>query len=130
MEKTTTVAQLRASILLLEIQQKKEGKLLKEQFNITYENLRPVNLIRNTIRELATTPGMKDDLLTTSISMVTGFLAKKAVVGNTNNPIKQVLGSLLQMGVTSIVAKNSDGLKNGVMKFINAFLTKRSSEAE
>ena len=112
MSKITTTAELREAILLLEIEQKNQSDLLKEQFKITYESLKPVNLIGNTIKELTKLPDLKGDLLSTALSLAAGYLTKKAAVGNTPNPIKQVLGTLLQMGVTGLVSKNSDSIRS------------------
>ena len=112
MSKITTTAELKEAIRLLEIEQKVEGALLKEQFKITYESLKPVNLIGNTIKELVKSPDLKGDLLTTALSLGAGFLSKKVVIGNTANPLKQLLGTLLQMGVTSLVSKNTGVIKS------------------
>jgi hypothetical protein len=39
--------------------------------------------------------------------MVTGFLTKKLLVGTSANPLKKVVGTLLQFGLSNIVYKNS-----------------------
>ncbi|HEY0030150.1 MAG TPA: hypothetical protein VGC65_05285 [Bacteroidia bacterium] len=130
MKKITTVEELKASILLLETKQANEGLLLKAQFKITYENLRPVNLIKNTISDLVNGPDLKANLLTTTLSMAAGYLSKKAVIGSTHNPLKQVFGSLLQMGVTSLVSKNSDGIKSVMMQLLNSFTNKKDRASE
>ncbi len=127
MKKITSILELKESILLLEIRQVQEGQLLKEQFKITYENLRPVNLIKNKFYELATTPNLKGDLLDAALSLVAGYLSRKIAVGATNNPLKQLLGTLLQMDVTSIVSKNTDEIKSTVMHLINNILNKKDT---
>jgi hypothetical protein len=106
------MAGLKEAIRLLEIEQKIEGALLKEQFKITYESLRPVNLIGNTIKELAVLPDLKGDLLNATLGLAAGFLSKKAAIGNTQSPLKQLLGTVIQMGVTSLVSKNADGIRS------------------
>jgi len=45
MEKITTIADLNDAIRILELKQKFEGELLKEEFKLTVEKLKPVNLI-------------------------------------------------------------------------------------
>ncbi len=128
MSKITTTAELKEAISLLEIQQKAEGALLKEEFKITYESLRPANLIGNTIKELTTLPDLKGDLLTTALSLATGYLSKKAAVGNTTNPLKQLLGTFLQMGVTSLVSKNSDTIKSIGSEILSRILSPKKTE--
>jgi len=39
---------LRAAILQLETRQAAEEKLLKENFHLAYESIKPINLIKNT----------------------------------------------------------------------------------
>lgn len=128
MPEITTIAELKEAIRLLEIEQKAEGALLKEQFKITYESLKPANLIGNTIKELIKSPELKGDLLTTALSLGAGYLSKKASVGNTANPLKQLLGTLLQMGVTSIVSKNSHAIKSIGSELFSRLLSPKKTE--
>jgi hypothetical protein len=127
MQKITSIVELRESIAFLEIKQAEEGAILKEQFKETYENLRPINLIKNTLHELTSAPDLKGDLLNVSLSMAAGFLSKKIAIGTTNNPFKQILGTLLQMGVTSIVSKNADGIKSGTKSILNNLFGKKET---
>ncbi len=122
----TSLAELKAAIMFLEVRQINEGKLLKEQFKITYESLKPVNLLKHTISNLATAPDFKGDLLSAAISLASGYLSKKIVIGSSHNPLKQLLGNLLQMGVTGLVSKNTDGIKSLAMNLITNLLNKRS----
>jgi tRNA(Arg) A34 adenosine deaminase TadA len=69
-------------------------------------------------------PGLKSDLVSTAISLATGYLTKKVIIGATNNPIKMVLGTILQMGVSGLVSKNSDEIKTAAAQLINKFFRK------
>ena len=128
MEKITNITELNAAILLLENKQYEEELLLKEQFKITYESLKPLNFIRSTFKELVTAPDFKEDLFNTSISLAVGYFSKKLAVGSTNNPFKQILGSFLQMGVTSIVSKNSDNIRTKFMDIVSILFQKKEKE--
>lgn len=130
MKKITTTTELRESILLLEVKQEIEGVLLKEQFSVTYESLKPINLIKKTLNELTSSPDFKGDLLKATLSLSAGYLSKRLVVGATVNPVKQLLGSLIQMGVTSIVSKNTDGIKSVAMNLLSHFLNKKDTSAK
>lgn len=127
MNKITSIAELKESIFLLEIKKVNEGALLKEQFQTTYESLKPANLIKNTLNELTSTPDLKGDLLNATLGLAAGFLSKKVVVGSTENPLKQVLGTLLQIAVTSIVSKNADGIKSIAQLLINNIINKKTT---
>ncbi|MDT8412265.1 MAG: hypothetical protein RQ875_07385 [Vicingaceae bacterium] len=121
----TTITELNAAILLLENKQTQEAILLKEQFNLTYESIKPINFIRSTFKELVTAPDFKEDLLNTSISLAAGYFSKKLAVGSTNNPLKQILGSFLQMGVTSVVSKNADSIRTKFMDILSVVFEKK-----
>lgn len=127
MEKIRNITELRASIIFLEIKKDNEMRLLKEQFKVTYESMKPANLIKNKINEIITSPDLKQNLINATISLAAGYLSKKAVVGSTHNPLKQLFGTLLQLGVTSVVAKNTDGIKSTAMNLINAVISKKNS---
>jgi hypothetical protein len=123
MSKITTTEELREAIRLLEIEQKAEGLQLKEQVRSTYESLRPANLIASTLKELTVMPDLKGDLLNAGLGLASGYLSKKAVIGNTDNPLKQLLGTFLQMGVASLVTKNADGIRSFGSELLSRLLT-------
>lgn len=125
MQKITTVDELRGTILLLEIKQANEKALLNEQFETTLENLKPANLIKNTLKDLNSSPDFKGGLLNTALSIGAGYLSKKVTVGSSGGPLKQVLGSLIQMGVTTLVSKNADGIKSKTMSVISNLFRKK-----
>lgn len=126
MNQINSIANLKAAILLLEIKQADEKQLLREQLKITTESLKPINLIKHTLIELTTLPEIKESLLNTVIGLVTGYLSKKIVIGSTNNPIKQILGYALQLGVTGVASKNADDIKSVVGGFISKIFSKRT----
>jgi hypothetical protein len=111
MQNITSIAGLRDAIQLLEIERAKKGILLKEQFYLTYESLKPVNLLKNTLKEIFLSPNLIDNFLGTIIGLGSGYLSKKIVVGGSGNIIKKLLGSILQFGVTNMVAQHPDGIK-------------------
>jgi hypothetical protein len=126
MNQINSIANLKAAILLLEIKQADEKQLLREQLKITTESLKPINLIKHTLIELTTLPEIKESLLNTVIGLVTGYLSKKIVIGSTHNPIKQILGYALQLGVTGVASKNADDIKSVLGGFISKIFSKRT----
>ncbi len=125
MPKITNAIDLKNTIRQLENKQAEEWPLLKEQFLTSCESLKPINLLKNTLNELTKAPDFQGNLLDTSISLAAGYLTKKIVVGISHNPLKQILGSLLQMGVTSIASKNTDVIKSTVATLVNKFFSKK-----
>jgi len=122
MAKQTAVESLKESIRLLEIQQAEEGKILKEQFKITYESLKLVNLVKSSLKELTDSVEIKNSLFESIVSIVTGYLTKKLMINSTSNPFKKILGALIQLGVTNLVAKNAETIRIYITELIDRFL--------
>ena len=121
MKAKTANDNLNDAILLLQKKQADELLLLKEQFHITYQSLKPLNLIISTFQELIQTPEIKNNILNDLIGLSTGYLTKKVLVGAKANSIKNLFGTLLQFAVTNIVSKNSTEIKAHFKKFISNF---------
>ncbi len=129
MEKIKSIAELKALISSLEIKQAHEGQLLKSEFRGVYENLQPLNLIKNTFQQLTARTESNENLLNTSISLAAGYLSKKAAVGSTHNPIKQVLGTFLEIGVMNFVSKHSAGIQSVVLYLAKNIFRKKKTPA-
>ena len=112
MQNITSIAKLKDAIQLLEADQALKGLLLKDQFYLTYESLKPVNLIMHTLKEISSSPYLINDISGTAMGLAGGFLSKKIFVGTSGNLIRKLIGSILQFGVTNVVAKNSDIIKS------------------
>ena len=127
MKKITSVLELKEHIFLLEAKRASEKQLLKDEFRNLHEDLKPVNLIKNAVSELTSLPDFKGNILNAVVSIAAGFFSKKITVGSTHNPIKQLLGTLLQMGVTNVVSKNGEKV-NGIAKgLIRAIFKKKDT---
>lgn len=111
MKNITSIDELRESILLLEMKQANDWCLLKEEFHTTYESLKPMNMIKNTFKDMASTPNLKTGVVNSLIGLATGFIAKKVFLGNSHNPITKILGIVLEIAVANKVSKNADGIK-------------------
>ncbi|MFA9213923.1 MAG: hypothetical protein ACEQSR_08770 [Candidatus Methylacidiphilales bacterium] len=127
MDNLDSIEKLKQAIALAEIKQASDKELLKEQFKITYANLSPANLIKNTFNELTHSDEFKDDILDTAIGLASGYLSKKVIIGNTHNPIKQLFGVVLQMAVTNLVTNHTETIKSTLMLLINKFSNKKDT---
>lgn len=123
MVKQNAVNSLKESIRLLEIRQAKEGKILKEQFRITYESLKPVNLIKSSLKDLVSSFEIKNSILETLGSIVSNYFTQKFIVNSKSNVFMKTLGVLMQFGITNLVSKNSEDIRiffsNLIERFIN-----------
>ena len=125
MQHITSAAELKNAIQLLEVEQTFKAQLLKKQFQITYESLKPAHLIRSILKDITSSPYLIDNLVGTAIGLGSGYLSKKIVVGTSSNIIRNLLGSILQFGVTNVVSRHPDAIKTfGQYLFQRIFRTK------
>jgi len=111
MQNIITETDLRVAILQLEIKQAEEGKVLKEQFLVTYESIKPINLIRSVFTEAAESHDLQDNLVNTTIGLSAGYLSKVLFQGISGSPIKKFLGTALMFGIKNLVAQNPEAVK-------------------
>lgn len=112
MKKSRELQALTESINRLQIQRSHELILLRNQFHLTYDSLKPINLIKHTFKEVSSSAEIKDGMLNNVIGLTTGYFTKAILIGSSANPIKKILGTLLQFTVATLVAQNSDSIKS------------------
>lgn len=103
---------LNAAILELETRRATEEKALKADFQRAYESVQPINLIRNTFREVQESHDLTDNIVSIAAGLTSGYLSKKLFVGVSHNPFKKMLGTALMYGVTNLVANHPDTVKS------------------
>ena len=113
MKTINSTSELTEAILLLETRQADQGIQLREQFNLTYESLKPLNLIKSTFREAASSRELKDNIINTGTGLVAGYLSKKLFEGVSHS------GSALMFGITNMVSRNPETIKSLGQKFLN-----------
>jgi len=124
-----TTDELQEAIIRLEQQRKDELLMLKNQVQETFEELRPTRLLKNVLHDVVARPGAGQGLVDTSLGLMAGHLSEKFVVGNTGNPIKKVLGSILKYAVTNMVTRHPGAIKAvgmGIFRGIAALTQMRS----
>ena len=107
MKKINETDLLDQSILSLKIKQSKELDSIKEQLQATYESIKPLNIIKGAFTEIIDSPDIKNNILNSVIGLSTGYLSRKLLFAGKHNPVKTVLGTLLQFVVTNVVSKHS-----------------------
>lgn len=111
MQKVTTYSGLQDAIQLLKVEQTVKIQLLKEQLNITYESLKPLNLLKGALKDISSSPGLGQNLLGSAVGLASGYFSKKIFIGTSGNLLRKLIGSVLQYGVTNVVAKHPDSIK-------------------
>lgn len=112
MENLTSVDDLKNAIQTLEFEHEYKQQLLKEQFSLTYESLKPVNIIKDTLHDITSSPYLVDNILGATLGLASGYISRKIVVGGSVSLVRKLLGSILQFGVTNVVAKHPESIKS------------------
>jgi hypothetical protein len=122
MGKINSEAELKAAILQLEIKQADERRVLKEQYLLAYEGIKPINLIKNTFKEVTASPEIKDEILNTSIGIAAGYASKVLFQGASHSPLRKLFGTVLMFGITNAVTKHPEVVKSMGKGILNIIL--------
>jgi hypothetical protein len=118
-------------ILIQEMKYDNDLGQLKNQFDVAYQSVKPINLIKNLFHNVTTSPEIKRDLVSNVIGLSTGFLTKRLLLGSLHNPVTKVLGTVLEFAVANLISKNTSGIKtiggNLLKHFLNKNKTKRGN---
>jgi len=128
MEKQYTVESLKEEIQALEIKQAKEGKLVKEQLLITYENLKPINILKGIVKDFYSSDNYTQDFMEIVAGMTSGFVTKKLIIGRSKNPVLKLIGLAIQFGMTTLVSKKYYAIKDSVIHFLSRFVKEKEVE--
>ncbi|MCM2301451.1 MAG: hypothetical protein NDI80_02390 [Flavobacteriaceae bacterium] len=123
MEKIYSENDLNRIILQLESKQTIEAKLLKEQFYLTYESLKPINIIKNIFKQASESQEIKENIINSSVGLTAGYLSKILFETVANSPLKKLVGSVVMFSVKNAVAHNPVVIKlllNGFLKIISS----------
>ena len=102
---------LRDAILKLERRRTDEGQLLKQQFHTAYESIQPINIIKKTFSQVASSEDLKDNILNTGVGLAVGFVSEKLFENVSKSPVKKLIGTAILFGITNVVAKNPETVK-------------------
>lgn len=129
MEYSAPTAQLKEMIRLKEIEHAAEAKVLLLEFRKAGESLKPINILKHTLKDMTASPEMKSSLANAAIGLATGFVAKKLFVWTSKNPLTAIGGNIIESLVGNMAIKNADGIKSiGVMLFRKFFSKNQSNE--
>ncbi|TCN70608.1 hypothetical protein [Acetobacteroides hydrogenigenes] len=122
MSKADAATLLKDQISKLEEKRAAELVALKEEFFLTYESLKPVNIIRKSLRDILASQELQQDASEALLIVVSRFVSAKIEEATSAPPktlLKQLLGAALQMAFTSLVAKYSEHLKGLVVNLLS-----------
>ena len=108
MKKQQETEILKEAIAILKLKQAEDLIQLKDQYYYTYESLKPINIVKKAFGQLTTTTEFKGNILNSVFGIASGYITKKILLGSTHNPIKKVLGTILQFAITNFISKRAE----------------------
>ena len=96
----------------LELKQKQQVEEIKYSFEQLGESLSPTTIIRNAMKTVVATPGLRTTAIDTAISAGAGLLGKKLLVRKSSGIFKKLAGTALQFIVTNFVRNKMPSVKN------------------
>ncbi len=134
METITDLASLNTRIAFLEQKRETEKEAITSEFHNLVESLKPVNLIKSLFHSVKESPDLKSDIFHGLLGLGTGFLTNKLLLGKMHGPIKKILGTMLQFGITKAAVNYPETIKTKGLSFLakmlNGMKIKSGSEVE
>jgi hypothetical protein len=103
----TNATELQAAIQKLESEKVVQAFLLKEECVQLLNKFNPMNLIEDQLENSSTSASDGQKTGAVWIGWLSGYLIKKWITGNTNNPIRRIIGSAVQVWIANQIALHS-----------------------
>jgi hypothetical protein len=126
-KKPENAQDLSRAISDLEERASRQKKEIEETFLIVSENLKPANLFKNGVRSVLS-GSHNDELVNILIGLGTGFVSRKLLLGKPHGFVGKTVGKALQWGMTGLVSKNAESIKETAGKVIDWIFRKTKSD--
>ncbi|WP_320168248.1 hypothetical protein [Mangrovibacterium marinum] len=125
---------LTQAIRTLEEKQEAEKELFNQQLRITFESLKPSNLIKRTLREFSQqTFEIKGNMLEAFLPLITNFISGKFSGRSGRGSFRHLITSMIQMAATSYATKHSHAIIayfSDLLDYVKGFFQKSQPEDE
>ena len=95
--------ELDQKISQLELKQTEQLADLKESASSFFHRISPATIVKNAMRNIIATPGLRRTAIDTAISAGAGLLGKKLLVRNSANIFRKITGIAVQFVVSNYV---------------------------
>ena len=113
LERIANTTDLQTAIQRLEHRRKLQESDLKDQYHTLLNDLKPKNILQNTIDEVRESTPLKNNLLKLAVGIGAGYFSRKLIVNKSAGVVKKALGAALQYGITHFVASKPQEDSNG-----------------
>ena len=108
MTEITNIDQLQARVQELERDQDIQWKQLKDNVKEQYENIKPINLIKNAFSGLTDNIDSESDILKEGAALASGLIANAIMSGSKNKPMKRWVTLALFSAATYLITRYQD----------------------
>ncbi|MBL0006656.1 MAG: hypothetical protein IPP25_05555 [Saprospiraceae bacterium] len=121
MTEITDIDMLQARVQELERDQDIQWKQLKDNVKEQYENIKPINLIKNAFSGLTDSIDNESDILKEGAALASGLIANAIMSGSKNKPMKRWVTLALFSAATYLITRYQDEIiaaGHNVMEFV------------
>ncbi len=104
MERYTSSNAIREAIVELERQQAVESRQISVQLVHAFESIKPINLIKSTIKDVTESKDLTENIVQTSIGLVAGYVTQSLFQKPSHGPLRKLFGTVLSYGITNFLA--------------------------
>ena len=123
-----TKATLKEKIRELEARNKAAEESLKLQFEVVKESMKPSNLLKAGISNMAAGPMLGEGLIKTAAGVGIAMLSKRLFLGKSPGIAKKVVGTVLEVAAANTTISQADKIKAyGKSIYRNLFRKKQAS---
>lgn len=101
-------AALQDAIRLLKIQQAEELGLLKEQLQLSYESIKPSNIIKTALHEVVSSAEVKNTLFQHLQTWGAEYVSRKIFAGKHPGMFRKMAATAIGWGVANLINKRAD----------------------
>jgi hypothetical protein len=131
MQKITTSADLKGAIQELEMKQSLAWTSLKDEFLAVVETLKPVNILKEAVKNILASPDLKSNIVKAGFGLATGAVTTKLFMGKVTNPISRMLaGAVIGMATSAGSSKAMIGIKSVGAVLLKKIFQKSHSEED
>ena len=101
---------LEEAIAELELKAASQRRDIEETFSVVAENLKPLNLVRNSVRSIFS-PEHREELVNVMFGLGTGVLSRKLLLGKGKGILGKAVGKAMEWGIAGLVSNNAEKIK-------------------
>lgn len=122
MDKVTDLSSLNARISFLEQKRDYDKEVIVSTFHEFLESLKPANMLRHLITSIRESHEMKTDIMHGLVGLGTGFLTNKLLLSSFHGPIKRIIATVIQAGITNAAVKYPEQIKEKSISVLTRIL--------